>query len=300
MIRPIQYLRAIAALMVVWHHSVGQIPETLEFIRLPLWGVYGVDLFFMISGFIMLVTTWDKPIAPMEFMEHRIKRIVPLYWAATLLIVVIAVISPNIFKNFKFDTASVFKSLFFIPYNSLAEPGYTYPLVVQGWTLNFEMFFYALFAATLLLRKGWRVPVMVSTLVVLVASGFIFHPTSLALQVYTNYRLLEFGAGMTMGWLWVVKPHPRRDDRYPLLSALGDASYSIYLSHKFTLGALRVAWIHIVPSATMTSSIILMAVSLAVSAGVGLLCYRFVERPLTKWISKRRLVVRIEVPAEGA
>jgi exopolysaccharide production protein ExoZ len=72
MIRPIQYLRGLAAMMVVWHHSVGQVPATLNFIRLPMWGVYGVDLFFMISGFIMLVTTWDKRMTPTEFFRLEV------------------------------------------------------------------------------------------------------------------------------------------------------------------------------------------------------------------------------------
>jgi exopolysaccharide production protein ExoZ len=295
-IKPIQYLRGIAAMMVVWHHSLGQVAATKDFIRVPEFGIYGVDLFFMISGFIMLVTTWDKPITPMAFIGHRIRRVVPLYWAATLLMVGIAIAAPALFKTLQWDSGALIKSLLFIPYDSLSFPGRIEPLLVPGWTLNYEMFFYALFAVALLVGKGWRVPVMVGVLSVLVASGYAFHPTSAALQVYTNYPLLEFGAGMILGRLWVMNPRaPRVDGGNTLLSAIGDASYSIYLTHIFTLGALRVVWTHLVPVASMVSSVILMAASLTVSAAAGCMCYRWVERPLTKWISRHPLVIRPEL-----
>jgi exopolysaccharide production protein ExoZ len=300
MIRPIQYLRGIAAMMVVWHHSVGQVPATLNFIRLPMWGVYGVDQFFMISGFIMLVTTWDKPITPMEFIQHRIRRVVPLYWTATLLMVAIAIVAPALFKTLKFDAASILKSLFFVPYESLAEPGKLYPLLAPGWTLNYEMFFYALFAVTLLVGRNWRVPIMVGALSALVIAGYALHPSISPLQIYTSPMLLEFGAGMILGRLWVMRKHARRGGGNAVLMALGDASYSIYLTHIFTLGALRVVWVRIVPDASMASSVVLMAVSLTVSAFAGWLCYRWVERPLTKGISRRRLVIRLEVAGEKA
>ena len=104
-------------MMVVWHHSLKQdIPLSPIFHRIPQLGPLGVDLFFGISGFIMLVTTWGKSVTPAEFMGHRIRRIVPLYWMATLLMVGIAIIAPALFKTLKFDASSILKSLFFVPY----------------------------------------------------------------------------------------------------------------------------------------------------------------------------------------
>jgi exopolysaccharide production protein ExoZ len=290
MIRPIQYLRGIAAMMVVWHHSLGQVDGTMNFIRLPPFGQYGVDLFFMISGFIMLVTTWDKPVTPLEFIGNRVRRIVPLYWLTTLLMLGVAIIAPGLFKTLKFDVASILKSLFFIPYDSLSFPGSIWPLLVPGWTLNYEMFFYALFAGTLLVERNWRVPIMVAVLSALVVAGYALHPSGAALQVYTNHMLLEFGAGMILGRIWVMRKHARRGGGHAVLMALGDASYSIYLTHIFTLGALRIIWVRVVPDASMASSIALMAVSLAVSALVGYGVFRWVEKPLTDRL--RGLVVR--------
>jgi exopolysaccharide production protein ExoZ len=291
MIRPIQYLRGVAAMMVVWYHSVGQIAETKNFIGIYEFGHYGVDLFFVISGFIMLVTTWDKPITPIAFIGHRIRRVVPLYWAATLAMVAAAIVAPGLFKTLHFDAASLAKSLFFIPYDSLSFPGTIFPLLTPGWTLDYEMFFYALFAASLWAPREWRVSLMVGALVALVAGGYLLHPASIPMQTYTSPRLLEFGAGMILGRLWVMRKHARQDGGNAVLMGLGDASYSIYLTHIFTLGALRMVWIRLVPQATMPSSIALMLASLTACAVAGWLCYRLVERPLTRWFSGRAAYV---------
>src|SRR6266478_6157802 len=191
MIRPIQYLRGIAAMMVVWHHALGQIALSHQLTDLPPFGGYGVDLFFVISGFIMLVTTWDKPITPVEFIKHRIRRVVPLYWLATSLMVVGAIAAPFMFKTLKWDAAALTKSLLFVPYENLSFPGTISPLLVPGWSLNYEMFFYAIFALLLLVGRGWRVPLMIGALSVLVAAGRIWHPASAPLQVYTNPVMLE-------------------------------------------------------------------------------------------------------------
>src|ERR1700731_4366402 len=84
-IRPIQYLRALAALMVVWHHGLNQVPGVARYIALPDFGPSGVDIFFVISGFIMLVTTAGQEVTPGEFFRRRVIRVVPLYWLMTLL-----------------------------------------------------------------------------------------------------------------------------------------------------------------------------------------------------------------------
>jgi exopolysaccharide production protein ExoZ len=282
MIRAIQYLRGIAALMVVWHHALGQLDTTQQFIRLPPVGGYGVDLFFVISGFIMLVTTWDKQIGPVEFMRHRIRRVVPLYWTATLLMIALAVVAPSVFKTLKWDAASVVKSLLFVPYESLSFPGTISPLLVPGWSLNYEMFFYVLFALLLMVGRGWRVPLMIGTLATLVIGGHILHPSGIPARVYTDPVMLEFAAGMILGRLWVMRKHARTDGGHPVLMALGDASYSIYLTHIFTLGALRVVWMRFAPTASLTTSIAWMVFALTACAVAGCACYWLVEKPMTR------------------
>ena len=86
-LRPIQYLRGIAALTVVWLHALTMMDGYTAFFGQPVFGNAGVDVFFVISGFIMLLTTWDRQITAAKFFRLRILRIVPLYWGATLLTV---------------------------------------------------------------------------------------------------------------------------------------------------------------------------------------------------------------------
>ena len=296
MIRPIQYLRAIAALMVACLHSFGQLPGANQLLYFPILGI-GVDIFFVISGFIMLVTTWEKPITPRQFMTLRIVRIVPLYWLMTLSLLGAAVVAPTLFKSLKFDSAAVIKSLLFIPYDSLSEPGHPYPVLDPGWTLNYEMFFYALFALSLFLSKRFRLWVLLPLLAALVVAGRFIAVKSMPLEVYTDPKLLEFATGIVLGlgWLKLRRPAPSGKGN-ALFLALGNASYSIYLSHLFTLGALRTVWVHIVPCVTVSTVIAFVAVGVIASAIGGWLCYAYVEVPMTAWFRTRLSPPRQPIP----
>jgi exopolysaccharide production protein ExoZ len=321
LIRSIQYLRGIAALMVVWHHALSQITGTIIFIRLPEFGPSGVDIFFVISGFIMVVTTHARPITGRQFMGLRIVRVVPLYWLATLAMIAAAIATPAAFKSLRFDAISIVKSLLFIPYDSLAFPGNVWPVLIPGWTLNFEMFFYVIFALSLCLPK-WRLQAVMLVLCTLVMVGSVVSPRGPAAWVYTNPMLLEFGAGVVIAheWLsgrlrrgpWVslammaigffllvlgsrlelltgaslivmgaLNPGIGALENRPLLE-LGNASYSIYLTHLFTLGLLRVLWVWFVPRTSMASSIAFMTVAILGAAVAGWICFRLIERPMTR------------------
>jgi exopolysaccharide production protein ExoZ len=313
--------------MVVWHHSLGQVPGVWQFIRIPEFGPRGVDLFFVISGFIMLITTDGKEVTAREFFRHRIIRVVPLYWLMTLLMLACAILAPGQFRTLKISGAAILQSLLFIPYDSLSSPGQAWPLLVPGWSLNYEMFFYALFAVSLLVPTRFRLASLLSTLGALVLAGHLVAPTSPVLSTYTNPRLLEFAAGALIGHFWirgVFRVHllasvlciglgayilammSELPDWAPMVGAalivggslnpalgelrsrlflgLGNASYSIYLTHIFTLGALRVVWVRLVPHVSLESAIAFMLVALAVCAAVGFAVYRWVETPLTSWL----------------
>src|SRR6185437_14170487 len=131
----IQALRAIAALLVVFVHLAVPVAA----LGVAPFGAGGVDLFFVISGFIMVYTTVGRPISGAEFLGRRIVRIVPLYWLLTLAVFGIALIAPTLLQ---FTTASwgqLLKSLFFIPFAK--ANGDVQPVLFLGWTLNYEMFF---------------------------------------------------------------------------------------------------------------------------------------------------------------
>ncbi|MEY2952412.1 MAG: hypothetical protein RLZZ401_499, partial [Pseudomonadota bacterium] len=95
----IQYLRGVAALLVVWHHAGGQVPGISQFLPERGFGVSGVDLFFVISGFIMVLTTEGKSVTPWQFLQRRLVRVVPLYWPLTITVAVLATLKPELFKT---------------------------------------------------------------------------------------------------------------------------------------------------------------------------------------------------------
>jgi len=341
LIKPIQYLRGLAALLVVWAHALGQIPGNMALIRVPDFGLSGVDLFFVISGFIMFVTTVQRPLTPREFILLRIARVVPLYWLMTLLMIGCALLVPGAFRTLRLSLTAVLKSLFFVPYDSLSFPGQAWPVLVPGWTLNYEMFFYALFALALIIPLRWRLMSLVLTLVCLVITGRnIGASQSPIVWVYTNPLLLEFAAGAVIGYLW-ARESPRiplvasavaigagscllvmRNEpplmgysqmlgallvvagclhpaiamlRSRLLLALGNASYSIYLTHIFILGALRMVWMHLVPQASSASAVTFMIIALVACAAGGVAGHEWLEAPLTAMV-RRALTPRGAVP----
>jgi exopolysaccharide production protein ExoZ len=199
----IQYLRGIAAMMVVWFHSAEQLPAVS--VRVPsTFGNSGVDLFFVISGFIMVVTTSGQSISPVEFMRRRVIRVAPLYWILTLAMVVVAAFAPQLFRTLIVTPLTLIESLFFIPHWSLSFPGMAWPLLVPGWTLNFEMFFYLLFALAIALPGSWRLPSLAAIFLLLVLVGRLFGPFSYAApNVYTGIVMLEFVIGAAIGTWWL-------------------------------------------------------------------------------------------------
>jgi len=92
----IQALRAFAALNVVLFHAIGagMAYDMKPLFLAPLegWGANGVDVFFVISGFVMMVAQQQNPKSPRAFLRGRVARIVPVYWAATALMVLVFVV----------------------------------------------------------------------------------------------------------------------------------------------------------------------------------------------------------------
>lgn len=175
----IQMLRAIAALAVVFFH-------------IPLFrnGDWGVDIFFVISGFIMAMVTSHSG---SYFFTKRVIRVVPLYWLGTLGVFAVALVLPSLLDNTTAHVPGLLKSLFFIPYQ---KGEYVQPLLYLGWTLNFEMFFYALFAISMAISHRHRLLICSSLLLALVLLGQLVTFDALLAKYYTHQILLEFVLGM--------------------------------------------------------------------------------------------------------
>ncbi|MCA4963565.1 acyltransferase family protein [Pseudomonas sp. Y24-6] len=175
----VQMLRAIAALAVVFFH-------------IPLFrnGDWGVDIFFVISGFIMAMVTAKSG---SHFFIKRIIRVVPLYWLGTFGVFAVALLLPSLLDNTTADGVGLLKSLFFIPYQ---KGEYVQPLLYLGWTLNYEMFFYALFAISMAISHRYRLLICSALLLALVVAGHLVAFDALVAQFYTQQILAEFVLGM--------------------------------------------------------------------------------------------------------
>lgn len=175
----IQALRALAALAVVAYH-----------VRTIGVGLFGVDVFFVISGFIICYVADRRP---EDFILHRVLRIVPLYWTATLVVFATAVFLPRLLQTDDMSIGHLVNSLLFIPY--LRPNGLVQPVLFLGWTLNYEMFFYLVFWACLLVFRKAAPITCAMALVIIVATTKLIHPR-LPWAFWGDWRLLEFAGGI--------------------------------------------------------------------------------------------------------
>lgn len=151
----------------------------------------------MISGFVMVLTTQAKHPTPLHFMKNRVARIVPIYWVMTFLVFSISIVAPSLVKATRPDVVELLKSMFFIPF--VKGNGLISPVLFVGWTLNYEMFFYLIFAISLFSRNyvGGLLG-CIALLVGLATYGALVHPASVFGQVYTRAIILNFGMGMLL------------------------------------------------------------------------------------------------------
>lgn len=200
----LQMLRAIAATLVVFSHLKG-----IERIygdpsaQLLSWyqGECGVDIFFVISGFIMIYITSNKPSTldtGREFLIKRLIRIVPPYWFYTTGMVVLLLALPQAFNDMQFNPVQVIKSYLFIPQKEL-------PVLQLGWSLEYEIYFYGLITVFLLLPRRMMLPGLSLFLGLSIWMGIFFKPEAKPLLVITNLALLEFLLGVYIGYFFTKK-----------------------------------------------------------------------------------------------
>ena len=214
----IQYLRGLAVLAVLLAHSLQYPMKSPDFDWIRL-GRLGVILFFVISGFVMVFVTGPGRFDSRDFLRRRVIRIVPLYWIATFATAALAIGAPSIFKTSVFSLDHLILSLLFVPH--LSPNGDTAPLLKLGWTLNYEMFFYLVFAMLFFTTALRRVSVISLAFATFVILGLLFEPRAILLDTYSNYMLLAFCAGAWLGLLQLNGVWAGMSDRAaPLLLAL--------------------------------------------------------------------------------
>jgi exopolysaccharide production protein ExoZ len=198
----IQLLRALAATAVVVSHVQYDfvhrlaLPHSLP-VCLSFLGA-GVHLFFVISGFIMVYSSarlFGQFGGPAEFLLRRVARIVPLYWTVTTLM-----LGYDLVRGFAAADSSaplVATSYFFIPYpRPSGEMG---PLYGVGWTLNYEMFFYLIFAAALFATRMTAICAIIGTLVLFSLIDALTDGLPWPFGFWFDPIILEFALGMALG-----------------------------------------------------------------------------------------------------
>jgi exopolysaccharide production protein ExoZ len=192
-INNIQGLRALAAMAVVFFHS------GFVFSGLQPFGSFGVAIFFVISGYLMAMLCEKQPDA---FLRRRLLRIVPPYWACTLLLFAVAIKYPSLLRTTRPDGIELLKSLLFIPFAK--SSGIMQPILFLGWTLNYEMFFYVVVGCCLLVSRRYAWALSCGVLTVIVLACRFFGTGNLA-WFYSRGLIFEFVLGiacyLACGWL---------------------------------------------------------------------------------------------------
>lgn len=266
MLLNVQALRGLAAFLVVFVH----LEAMARLVGLPadvtVFGNSGVDVFFVISGLIMVVTTSGRRQTAQGFLRNRVTRIVPLYWAVTFAVFAVALLTPSLLQSTTADPFELAKSLAFIPYQR--ADGAMHPVVFVGWTLNYEMAFYLVFAAGLLLpSRSAGLGLSVAVLAAAAGAGRVFPPSDPVLRFYCAPMILEFGAGMVLGALFVRDRLPGAGWGWPAV-ALGVIGLVVMLAGPWLWpGADRAVMFGIPAVVIVASALVAERAGLTLKAG---------------------------------
>lgn len=325
----IQVLRAVAALAVVFQHARARMTDfDGQFNFLPFdHGAQGVDLFFVISGFIMVWVTKDGAVAPLTFIRRRFFRVWPLYVLVTLVAALLSFFAPRYYFG-STDLLYIIKSAFFIP-ASRPSDGNLFPIMVPGWSLNLEVVFYVIFGLSFFLRSPYFVACAAVSALYLISSQFASAGPLMAAYGGRDAIILEFIVGVLVGIAYVRGARVPQIAAYALMAfgfymlivrnqegligagipaafivfaainidldfgeranrvvdLLGRASFALYLIHNFVIqGSTRVLLDYGIGAGELNGWAYFVLVA-SLSLGASLTIYRYVEAPMTKFLT---------------
>ena len=333
----IQVMRGVAASLVVLFHCllVALEPRCHRYQlcrEAVTFGASGVDMFFVISGFIMMYTSraaFGSAGAAADFLVRRAIRIIPLYWLLTTLFIGLMLL-----RKLDISTTHVVFSYLFLPEST--SHGGTRPVLAQGWTLSYEWYFYLVFAIWMALgsrqalaKFGWLVFLLIGAL-----AGFTVRSET-ARTFLQDGIVLEFCLGMALAVMyekgirmggrtpaimvaggmatlfaaahglafmqsnirWLLLGVPAACALWGMINLrvpagicltsllfLGDASYSIYLSHLIVTLTMSHYVARMQLNVAMSGLVLLLGVSACIA--VGSLIYITVERPMNHWLRR--------------
>jgi len=352
----VQLLRAVAALVVLFGHVAATAAAMGAYHKAPMPTGSGVDLFFAISGFIMVFASdrlFGQPGAGKTFLLRRLARVLPLYWLSTTTMLALLAIGSKGIAGLP-SWSYVLSSYLFVPDRSFGSVGgVAFPVLSLGWTLNYEMLFYLVFSAFIALPRRQATIGVLTALLALVLAGMATQPSSDILATWTQPIILEFGLGLIIGnalldgrclpswlallmmaaalaWLladpfalttlrqtpndwrrlcgWglpmaailaaaVLGPRELPAWSRPAAALLGDASYSLYLTHPFILVAIETVWLHTIGPRHLVAFIItVIVVALCAAVGVN----KLIERPFTRALQRFRAPTKAPARAASA
>lgn len=214
----IQFLRFVAAtLVVIYHAYISFIPSSLShpMSETAYWfgfGKVGVHIFFVISGYIMYLTSFGRPkkFDPGNFFMRRILRVYPIYWVFVMLYLAYYLplgIAPNL-------SAQQFVGM-------LALMPASSPLVIgPAWTLSYEIYFYLVFGAVMMLGAQRGTIALTCLFIFSAGLGAVLHPEFAVAELVTNALLLEFMMGVWIARLTTLHPVPRAAGGLAIAGAL--------------------------------------------------------------------------------
>ncbi len=335
-IQNIQALRGIAVFMVILYHFVT-IEEKYgnDNIISPSFfslGIYGVDLFFIISGFIMVwvtQTSFQNINKIKRFLYHRATRIYPTYWFFTTIILIVFLIKPSMINNAHGNKADIIESFLLIPYKNAL-------LLNVAWTLVYEMFFYFIFTIILFFKKEFLLYIAPSIVLGLVLLNIVV-PNYTVDNIYISFvyspYFIEFFIGVIIGLTFIYQDFKKykyvmfgfisllfiisifngdmngyRLDVWNILMIsiplalffylmvlaeikykiilptivqyIGNASYSIYLSHISVLSVLGLIWRKMYLNDF--SNILMFVIMIPLTIISGYIFYKIIEKPVLK------------------
>ena len=203
----VQMLRFLAASMVLVSHLQHEVPSVRGLNTAgyspwkPIWLAGGVDIFFVISGFIMYVIaadTFGKSGSARNFLMRRWVRVVPPYWLFTTAMLLAAILFKDQVAHAALSVPHIIASYLFLPWKN--PYGQFYPILMLGWTLNFEMLFYFIFSLALRFSLPLGLGVIVTTISGIAICGVLFDFRDSALAFWCNPIVLEFLFGIALAF----------------------------------------------------------------------------------------------------
>ena len=232
-IASIQFLRFVAATLVVLFHTFqalnrylpGSIAGTTQYAA--GFGESGVHIFFVISGFVMVYTSFNDParsFSTSAFLSRRFIRIYPIYFIYAALYLAFYELVAN---GKTLTLAQLIGSL-------LLLPGYSSLIIGPGWTLSFEIYFYCWFGALMVLGLTRGLVLLTTLFLAFIALRFALGSVNDTLHVFTNPLLIEFLLGAWIGYIVIsgVKVSTATAATMVVASVAGFAAGTAYGYHR--------------------------------------------------------------------